>query len=58
MLGGFGVLYNPIFKFPLSRDIWSIVNVATICLLAIHMWLGTRRPWTGTQAISTPSRKA
>ena len=38
LLGACAVLYNPIFKFPLGREIWTYVNVATIALLAIHMW--------------------
>lgn len=38
VLGGFGVLYNPIFTLHLGRDLWSVVNVATIALFAVHMW--------------------
>lgn len=37
VLGGVAVLYNPIFRIHLNREIWSIVNVATIGLLAVHM---------------------
>ena len=48
VLGGVAVLYNPIFRIHLNREIWSIVNVATICLFAIHMWsfrrVDTERP--------------
>jgi hypothetical protein len=38
ILGGCAVLYNPIFRIHLNREIWSIVNVVTIGLLAVHMW--------------------
>lgn len=42
ILGGCALLYNPIFKIHLGREIWSIVNVATIALLAAHMWRRSR----------------
>lgn len=38
VLGGVAVLYNPIFRIHLNREIWSIVNVGTIAFLAAHMW--------------------
>ena len=38
ILGGCALLYNPIFKIHLGREIWSVVNVATIALLAAHVW--------------------
>jgi low affinity Fe/Cu permease len=60
VLGGCAVVYNPIFKFPLSREIWTIVNVATIALLAVHM-LQTSRHRTAELRIqdrSTPSQNA
>lgn len=38
LLGGLAVLYNPIFKIHLGREIWWITNLATIWFLAIHMW--------------------
>ena len=41
-LGGCALLYNPIFTIHLGREIWSIVNVATIALLATHMWRHSR----------------
>jgi hypothetical protein len=37
ILGGCAVLYNPIWKVPLGRELWSIDNVATIIMLAVHM---------------------
>lgn len=43
MLGGVAVLYNPVFRIPLSREIWSVVNVATILLFTGHMWATSRR---------------
>ena len=38
LLGGCAVLYNPIIKFPLGREIWPFVNLATIALLGVHIW--------------------
>jgi hypothetical protein len=35
ILGGMAVLYNPVIPIHLTRDIWSVLNVATIILLAI-----------------------
>ena len=44
ILGGVAVLYNPILRIHLNRELWSVVNVATILLLVAHMWSeGTRR---------------
>lgn len=30
------LIYNPIFKFSLGREIWEFVNVATIVFFAAH----------------------
>jgi hypothetical protein len=38
VLGAVAILYNPIFRIHLTRDIWSVVNIATILLLVVHMW--------------------
>jgi len=38
VLGGVAVLYNPIFRIHLDREFWSVVNVATIVMFAVHMW--------------------
>lgn len=38
VFGGVAVLYNPIFQIHLDREVWSIVNVATIAMLVVHMW--------------------
>jgi hypothetical protein len=38
VLGGCAVLYNPFMRIHLDREIWAVVNVATIGLLALHMW--------------------
>jgi len=38
VLGGCAVLYNPVFRIHLDRELWSFVNVATIGLFAAHMW--------------------
>lgn len=31
------ITYNPIFRMPLGRDVWVLVNLATIALLLAHM---------------------
>jgi hypothetical protein len=38
VLGGVAVLYNPVLKIHLDRQIWTVINMATIALFAIHMW--------------------
>ena len=35
ILGVTAVIYNPIIRIHLTREIWSVVNVATIIVLAI-----------------------
>ena len=35
-LGGLAVLYNPIIRFPLGRELWIVVNIlTTIVLIAV-----------------------
>jgi len=36
-LGGLAVLYNPIIRFPLGREIWTVVNIVTIIGLIADM---------------------
>ena len=42
ILGGCAVLYNPILPIHLNREMWSVINVATIALFAVHFWLTGR----------------
>lgn len=51
-LGITAVIYNPIIPVHLTREIWSIVNIATIALLAgsIAVLNGIRRAGHGEQA--------
>ena len=35
MFGAAAVLYNPIAPIHLGREVWSVVNVATVVLLAV-----------------------
>jgi hypothetical protein len=42
ILGGLAVLYNPVFKFALGREMWGMVNVATIGILAVHLFQSSR----------------
>jgi uncharacterized membrane protein len=36
------LIYNPVFKLSLGREIWAFVNLATIALFAIHFWMRKR----------------
>lgn len=36
-LGGLAVLYNPIIRFPLGREIWTAVNIVTILGLVVNL---------------------
>ena len=38
ILGVTAVVYNPIIRVGLTREIWSVVNVATIILLFVTFW--------------------
>jgi uncharacterized membrane protein YhaH (DUF805 family) len=38
ILGVTAVVYNPIIPVHLTREIWSVVNVATIVLLFVTFW--------------------
>lgn len=41
ILGVTAVIYNPIIRIHLTREIWSVVNIATVVVLAITV--GTLR---------------
>jgi hypothetical protein len=41
-LGGTAIVYNPFFKLALGRDIWTMVNIATIVLFIAH-WITAAR---------------
>lgn len=30
--------YNPVFKLSLGREVWFLVNVATVGLYGVHFW--------------------
>ena len=36
-MGGLAVLYNPIIRFPLGRELWMVVNILTIIVLIAAM---------------------
>jgi len=38
-LGGLAVLYNPIIRFPLGRELWMVINILTIIVLIAAMRL-------------------
>ena len=33
------LIYNPVVKLSLGKEIWPIVNVGTIILFSVHFWL-------------------
>ena len=35
--GGLAVLYNPIIRFPLGRELWMVINILTIIVLIAVM---------------------
>lgn len=39
ILGITAVIYNPIIRVHLNREIWSVVNMATIVMLVITFWV-------------------
>ena len=36
-MGGLAVLYNPIIRFPLGRELWIVINILTIIVLIAVM---------------------
>jgi hypothetical protein len=39
ILWGFLVLlYNPVIKIHLDREIWQVINIITICLMSVYLW--------------------
>ena len=36
-MGGLAVLYNPIIRFPLGRELWMVINFLTIIVLIAVM---------------------
>lgn len=45
-LGITAVICNPFARVHLNRPLWSAVNVVTIAMLAISIWVLRRRPKT------------
>lgn len=37
-LGATALLYNPVLTIHLTREIWSVLNIATVGLLLGHLW--------------------
>ena len=35
LYGAIALLYNPIIRFPLGRPTWTLINIATIIIVAI-----------------------
>ena len=48
-LGGISIVYNPFFKLSLGRDLWMMVNIATIVIFIAH-WVSVARTWKRGQA--------
>lgn len=43
ILGSLAILYNPLFKIYATRDFWTVVNIATIVILVIIYFRGSKR---------------
>lgn len=39
VLAGVATLYNPFMPIHLNRDLWAVINLSTIWVLAVHMCL-------------------
>ena len=48
------ILYNPIVPIHLTREIWSVINVATVLFLGAHMIKRHRR---GAKDVAVGSRE-
>lgn len=48
-LGATAIVYNPFFKLALGREIWTMVNIATIVLFIAH-WIAAARTWEASRA--------
>ena len=44
IFGVTAVVYNPLFRIHLTREIWSVVNLATIFIAAASIFVLTRKP--------------
>jgi len=38
VFGVFAVIYNPVFSVHLTREIWSVINLVTIAVLAVSAY--------------------
>jgi hypothetical protein len=43
VLGGIALIYNPLVRLALGRDIWEVVNIATIGVLCAHLGVTLRK---------------
>lgn len=43
LLGVTAVVYNPFFRFPLGRSLWTLINIATIVELVLVSFARRRR---------------
>jgi hypothetical protein len=41
-MGWLAVLYNPIIRFPLGRELWMVINILTIIVLIAVMQVAKR----------------
>lgn len=42
ILGGLALLYNPVVRIHLDRELWSIINIITIFLIARFSWMSQK----------------
>lgn len=53
--GALAILYNPIIKIHLSRDIWEILNIITLLLLSISYYLSKKSSKQPNSLIEIPN---
>ena len=57
-LGIAAAIYNPVVRVHLNRELWSEINIITIGLLAVTVWvLRDREPVSPTPEVSTSTKR-
>lgn len=55
VLGVTAVIYNPILRVHLTREIWSVVNIATIVVGLRSIFFLKREPETKNEMLNNPN---
>lgn len=49
LLALLALLYNPVLRIHLTREIWQVINVLTIAAYLAHFWIGRRHKPTASE---------